>query len=188
MCSQFPFALAMRYQHALTGNLIQFGHACRNSVPKPHCLCPLSVWLSVPSVPPLSRQCPSVLLSVWLPVLSVCTVDSAPMGPCLCHLYVQLTVPQRAPLCVPPVCLVVYALCAQPPLPLAGASAFCMYSIQCLRVPLSDWLSVHYLCTVDSAPVYPTVCPLSVWLSVPSVCAPVCGGPCWLALVSLKCC
>ena len=53
-------------------------------------------------------------------------VDSAPVGPCLtgclCSLYIQLILPlfPSVPTVCVPVCLVVYGLCAQPPLPPAG--------------------------------------------------------------------
>ena len=147
----------------------------------PGCLCRLYVQKTVPQCAPVypvvcalcmyRRQCPSVPLSTWLSLPSVCTENSAPVCPCLpgclCPLYVQKTMAQFVP-----VYLVVCAVC--------------MYRRQCPSVSLSNWLSVPSVCTEDSAP----VCPCLTGCQRPADSAPMCPSV-WRPLlvhVSLKCC
>ena len=107
---------------------------------------PLTIRCSSGVFPPFSHG--------WLPVPSVCSVDSASVGPCLtaclCPMYVQLRVPQCAPLCVPPVYLVVCALCALCMFP--SVAAFMGIWLSCYR-SLSCGLHslfVHYSSVIRS--------------------------------------
>ena len=69
----------------------------------PHCVCPLSVLLYPP---------PHPVYPSWLPVPSVCIVDSAPGCPPSDWLQVpSICTVDSAPMCGPPVCLVVCVLC-----------------------------------------------------------------------------
>ena len=116
----------------------------------PHLVCPLS-----------GCQCPSVPLSVWLPVPSICTVDSAQVCP-LCVLSVWLFLPS-----VP-----------SHPSPRLVASALCISVCTADNAPvcrcLTGCLYPLYTLHNHSAPLclFPRLSG-----SVSSIYAPLCGGP-----------
>ena len=96
---------------------------CVPSLPSP--------WLVVSALCMYVIQCPSVPISDWLSVSSVCTLYSASLTGCQCPLYIRYTVPQCDHLW-----LVVCVLC--------------MYVILCPSMLLSDWLFVPSVYRVQS--------------------------------------